>query len=132
MPSYIRYFTFSPRHALMLTHAMCVCPILVHYCALLILYSIANLSCRSVPTHHTAANMFSALCSTPYSSNVYGDIPVQYSQLELYISTDTLYSCQYALHWSVPLSYFTLPYRTYRVQCCNSLLCRKTVLIDNA
>ena len=57
MPSYIRYITFSPRHALLLTQAMCVCPISIHCCALLILYSIANLSCRSVPTHYTAANV---------------------------------------------------------------------------
>ena len=106
----VRSFTFSPRHALLLTQAMCVCPILVHCCALLILSSIANLSCGSVPAHYTAANMLFALCSTAYSSNVYGDVPVQCSQLELQISTDTLYSCQYALHCcSVPLCYFTLP-----------------------
>ena len=67
---------------------------------------------------YTAANMLFALCSTAYSSNVYGDVPVQCSQLELQISTDTLYSCQYALHCcSVPLCYFTLPYRTYAILC---------------
>ena len=82
MPSAL-YFTFSPRHALLLTQPMCVCPILVHRRALLIPHIMANLSCRSVLTHYTAANMLVSLCSTTYSSNVYGDIPVQYSQLEL-------------------------------------------------
>ena len=70
MPSYIRSFTFSPRHALLITHAMCVYPILVHWCALLILYSIANLSCRTVPTQYIAANMLFALCSTATHMNV--------------------------------------------------------------
>ena len=35
MPSYIRSSTFSPRHGPLLTQAMCVCPIIVHCCALL-------------------------------------------------------------------------------------------------
>ena len=57
VPYSLRPFTLSPRHALLLTQAMCVRPLVGHCCALLILYSIANLSCRSVPTHYTADNM---------------------------------------------------------------------------
>ena len=100
----------SSLYALLLTQAMCMVTFLYS--------SIASLSGRSVPTHYTAAKMLFALCSTSYSSNVYGDIPVQYSQLELEISTDTFCSCQHALHCSsVPLCYFTLPYRTWAILC---------------
>ena len=147
MPSYIRYFTFSPRHALMLTHAMCVCPILVHYCALLVTYSIAktwvvdqyphivqppicsslyallltqamctviflhsiaNLSCRPVPTHYTTANMLFTVVLFRYVTSLCPTVHKLYCCLKWLCTTDIGSPCHLCFA-VVSLLYFTVP-----------------------
>ena len=107
----------SSLYALLLTQAMCT---------VIFLHSIANLSCRPVPTHYTTANMLFTVVLFRYIISLNPTVPKLCWFWNSYIYTID----RFALSSVLCCTFFTLLYRTSPVQCYNSLLCCKRVLFQ--